>query len=140
LVMEVIAKKIRSSKIDYNYYGGTVDSANGEDTLALLDNRGEPTIFRFRADSTAQTIEVCTELCGSQSSPNNGNFVAIPARDVLITDLKFFITPATNPFSLDHAPDKYPSVTIVINLQNTIIGQTRNLVLEQTIPQRLGGL
>ena len=131
LIMEVIAKKIRSSKIDYSYYdGGTVNVSDGESQLALLDKSGYQTVFRFAGGS----IEVCIEDCKT-----GGVFTSIPAADVSITSLTFFITPDKNPFSLDNPPEEFPKVTMVINLQNTSGTNTRNLFVQQTIPQRLAG-
>jgi len=130
LIMEVIAKKIRSSKIDYDYYGGSVNISDGESQLALLDKSDYQTVFRLGGGS----IEVCIEDCQP-----NGVFTSIPATDVAITSLVFFITPASNPFSLDAPPTEFPKVTMVINLQNTSGANTRNLFVQQTIPQRLAG-
>src|SRR3989338_9620000 len=131
LIMEVIAKKIRSSKIDYSYYdGGTVNVSDGESQLALLDKSGYQTVFRFAGGS----IEVCIEDCKT-----GGVFTSIPAADVSITSLTFFITQDKNPFTLDNPPEEFPKVTMVINLQNTSGTNTRNLFVQQTIPQRLAG-
>ncbi len=134
LIMEVLAKKIRTNKINYDFYtSNQVDTINGESYLALLDNVNNETVFRLNANS----IEVCTTNCGSESSP--GAFNAIPATDVLIDSLTFFITPSTNPFNNPTSYPEFPKTTVVVDLQNTIGGATRSLLIQQTIPQRLGG-
>ncbi len=134
LIMEVLAKKIRTNKINYNFYNSNqVDTVNGESYLALLDNVNNETVFRLNANS----IEVCTLNCGTENSP--GIFTAIPATDVLIDSLTFFITPSNNPFINPTSYPEFPKTTIVINLENTVGGATRNLLIQQTIPQRLGG-
>lgn len=131
LIMEIIAKKIRSNRVDYTYYGGSVDGAGGETVLALLDKSNQQTVFRLHNNS----IEVCIEDCGLEE-----NFNALPASDVIVDDLKFFISPARNPFSLDAPPVEFPKVTAVITLKNTRAGVTRNLFVQQTLPQRLPGI
>jgi len=130
LIMEVIAKRIRSSKINYDYYGGTVNVSDGESQLALLDKSGYQTVFRFSGGS----IEVCIEDCQTV-----GVFTSIPSADVSIASLVFFITPASNPFSLNAPPTEFPKVTMAMNLQNISGANTRNLFVQQTIPQRLAG-
>lgn len=131
LIMEVVAKKIRSSKINYNYYGGTVDTINGEDSLALLDRSNNQVVFRLGLDS----IEVCSSDC-----QGTGIFNAIPAQDVKVTSLVFFIKPASNPFSLDAPPSEFPKVTMVMNLETEKGGVKQDLSIQQTVPQRLGGI
>lgn len=132
LIMEIMTKQIRRCKIDYEYYGGSVDTLNGESELALLDRNNNPVVFSF--NSTDQTIEVCTEDCSG-----SGIFTPIPSQDIFINSLNFFISPATNPFSLSAPPSELPTVTIVMDLINTRAGSTQNLLVQQTIPQRLGG-
>ncbi|NMB48564.1 prepilin-type N-terminal cleavage/methylation domain-containing protein [Candidatus Kuenenbacteria bacterium] len=129
-IMEIIAKKIRSGKIDYTYYDNDIESA-GESDLALLDSSGNQTVFRF----SEQNISVCIVNC---SFPEN--FYVIPPTDVFIGSLQFFIDPLTNPFTtLNTPPDKFPKVTIILDLVNTRAGSTRHLEVQQTVPQRLAG-
>lgn len=137
LIMEIIAKKIRTGKVDYDFYTplSQVDSVNGETELALLDKYGNPTLFRYNNNS----LEVCTLECGTQSAPNNDNFNVIPASDIIINSLTFFIVPATNPFTTNNQNPEFPKVTVVVNLENTIGKATRNLIIQQTVPQRLPG-
>ncbi len=133
LIMEMLAKEIRSSQIDYTYYPGeTIDTVNGETDLALLDKSANQTVFRFNLAN--QALEVCIQDCSI-----SGIFTAIPPQDVIIQNLVFFITPATSPFSLDSPPTEFPKITTVINLRNITGIITEDLLIQQTIPQRLGG-
>ena len=129
LIMEIMAKKIRSSKINYDYYSNNIN-IDGETVLALLDKGNNQTIFRLRNN----TLEVCIDDCASEQS-----FQAIPAQNIDVTSLTFYIDPASNPFSLDAPPSSFPKITVVINLQNTTGVITRNLLIQQTVPQRLAG-
>ena len=142
LITEVMAKKIRNSRVNYNYseynhdgHPGMVDDA-GESSLALIDINNDPVIFSFvpSTELNNSSIEVCIEDCELAESFNK-----IPAGDVVIADLDFFIYPATNPFSLEARPETYPKVTIVMTLENTIGRNTHRLVIQQTIPQRMAG-
>ena len=129
-IMEIIAKKIRSGKIDYPFYTNSIN-AEGESELALLDSGGNQTIFKFENNN----IKVCIVDCDDVD-----NFFSIPPTDVQIASLKFFITPLTSPFvGLNEPPEEFPKITVVIDLENTRAGSTRNLVVQQTIPQRLSG-
>jgi len=129
-IMEIIAKKIRSGKLDYAFYVTPINPA-GVSTLALLDSSGNPTVFKFES----QNIKVCTTSCALGS-----NFFDIPPADVVVASLKFFIEPVANPFTtINEPPTEFPKVTIVIDLENTRYGHTRHLVVQQTVPQRLAG-
>jgi prepilin-type N-terminal cleavage/methylation domain-containing protein len=129
-IMEIIAKKIRSGKIDYSFYANSIN-ADGESELALLDSGGNQTVFKFGDNN----IKVCIVDCD-----DTNNFFDIPPADVQVASLKFFITPLVSPFvGINEPPDEFPKVTVVIDLENTRAGSTRNLVVQQTIPQRLSG-
>ena len=126
-IMEIIAKKVRSGRLDYT----NPINPDGTSPLALFDSSGNPTVFKF-AD---QNIKVCISACDSDA-----NFFAIPPTDVVISDLKFFIDPLTNPFvSINEPPASFPKVTVVLDLANTRAGITRHLIVQQTMPQRLSG-
>ena len=134
LIMEILVKQIRSSKVDYQYYidNAIINIDAGTNILALQDKNGNQTIFRFNAAD--ETLEVCVVNCSA-----GGIFTAIPPQDVLIQDLTFFINPATNPFSLSAPPTEYPRVTTAMNLRNATGHATEDLLVQQTIPQRLAG-
>ncbi len=137
LIMEIMAKKIRTGKVDYAFYtpSGQVDSVNGESILALLDEYNNQTVFRYYNNS----LEVCTEDCGTRTLPNEANFNVVPASDVKLNNLLFYIVPNSNPFTSANSNPDFPKVTVVANLENILAGETRNLIVQQTIPQRLAG-
>ncbi len=137
LIMEVLAKKIRTHKINYNFYTPSeqVDSVNGEAYLALLDEQDNPTVFRFANNS----LEVCTQDCGTKTVPVNNNFNPIPASDISVDNLVFFITPSSDPFVNFNQSPEFPRTTVVIDLLSDLNGVSRHLLVQQTIPQRLAG-
>jgi len=130
LIMSSIAKKIRQSQVDYTYYpSGEVPSDNKE--LALVDVDG--TEYVFSHNSSDNTIEV---------SIDGGAAVDIPGGDVLVTDLKFYITPTTDPFTVVPSQTPiFPRVTMVLRLEpKDAEGMfSTYLVTQQTVPQRGGG-
>ncbi|NMC51608.1 prepilin-type N-terminal cleavage/methylation domain-containing protein [Candidatus Kuenenbacteria bacterium] len=129
-IMEIVAKKIRSGKVNYSFYNNNINQ-EGVTTLALLDSGGNETVFKFEDNN----IKVCITNCSL-----SGNFFAIPPADVSVSDLKFYITPASNPFAdINVAPTQFPKVTIILDLKNIRAGQERHLSIQQTIPQRLAG-
>ncbi len=132
-IMEIIAKKVRSGRIDYAY----TDPINSDGTspLALFDSSGSPTVFKFENEAGNKSFKVCIADCDSPD-----NFFSIPPTDVIVSDLKFFVDPLTNPFiNINEPPASFPKVTVVLDLSNTRAGVTRHLVVQQTMPQRLAG-
>ncbi len=129
LIMSVLAKKIRTSRVDYSYYpGGEV--SNPAAALALTDASNDNYVFSFDSGNSTLTV-----------SANGGEAKAIPATYVQITDLKFYINPTTNPFiSLDEPPSSQPYVTLVMTVSSKKGAQTANLTLQQSVPQRSGGV
>ena len=126
-IMEIIAKKVRSGRIDYT----NPINLDGSSPLALYDSSGNPTVFKFEDEK----IKVCIIDCSVDD-----NFFSIPPTDVYVSDLKFFIDPLTNPFiSINEAPESFPKVTVVLDLANNRAGVIRHLIVQQTIPQRLSG-
>lgn len=131
LLMEIITKKVRNTRLDYDYVGYSTGITYPEDELALLDKVGNLIVFKLKEGSL--------NVCSQGDCVNDSDFYSIPPQDIFITGLDFFISPLVNPFSLDNPPTEYPRVTIVMNLQNTQGVSVRNLAIQQTIPQRLGG-
>jgi len=130
LIMEVLAKKIRTSRVDYTYAYDTYDEAGivgDEPELALTDLTDTNYVFKFDSINNSMTISV-----------DGGVDKIIPMTDVNITDLKFYINPTTNPWSLDAPPPSEPYVMMVMNISSTRGEFTENLTVQQTIPQRSG--
>lgn len=123
-VMQVLAKKIRTSHLNYAYYSQPIVNPRSE--LALTDLLGDDYVFNIA--SGVLTVRV-----------NGGEEKTIPADNIVINDLKFFINPPTNPFTtLDIPPTSQPNVTIVMDVSAIKAGQSANLIIQQTIPQRSG--
>jgi len=126
LIMQVLAKKIRNSHVNYNYSGYTKPLFNPEEELALTDLVQDN--YVFKKNGSKITVAV-----------NGGADVNISADTVEINDLKFYINPTANPFvSLDEPPSSAPYVTIVLTLSSTKAGQSASLTIQETVPQRSG--
>lgn len=127
-IMEVLAKKIRTSQVNYDYsgYNGTV--VNPTDNLALIDSVGDDFLFSLNAETNSIQVTV-----------NEGTAREIPAANVAVNNLEFFINPTSNPFvSLDNPPTSHPYVTVVMEVHSTQADQEASLIIQQTIPQRSG--
>jgi len=98
--------------------------------LALVDKNNNLTVFRLKNS----TIGICIE----GDCLSDDDFSVIPASNITLSTLKFLITPSTSPFNIDNPPSQYPRITVIINLEHTQGKNTRNLLILQTIPQRLG--
>jgi len=129
LIIETLTKKIKTSRVDYDYVGyvGGIDNINGEIELALIDSLDDE--YVFTATDNSLTIAV-----------NGGEGISIPASNVNIESLKFFINPTTNPFSLDAPPSSQPYVTLVMEISSSKGTQQANLIVQQTVPQRSAGV
>ncbi len=126
LIMQVLAKKIRTSHVNYDYSGYTKPLVNPEDKLALTDLTGDTYVFKKIDNYVAVSV--------NGSADKN-----ISAANVSITDLKFYINPITNPFiTLDEPPSSVPYVTIVLTLLSTKAQQSSTLTIQETLPQRSG--
>lgn len=130
MITTALAKKIRQSQVDYTYYpSGVVPNDNTE--LALTDADG--THYVFSLDPIDDVVLV---------SVDGGDEVVIPAGNVAITDMRFFIEPVTDPFTVAPSvnPD-FPRVTMVMRLEPRGQEGVYNdpLIVQQTVPQRGGG-
>lgn len=130
LIMGVLAKKIRTSRVNYNYYVGG-PSASGEDELAVTDLAGDEYVFALDTDNNSLSVEV----------NDSGNPQDIPAENVSIDDVAFFINPTDDPFiTLDAPPSSQPYVTIVMTISSSKGKYSASLTIQQTVPQRSGGI
>lgn len=126
LIMQVLAKKIRSSAVNYEYTNYAPAVVNPEDELALIDELGDQ--YVFKKSGTTLTVAI-----------NNGAEKIIPAENVVIDDLKFFINPTTNPFgSLSTPPISQPYVTISLTISSSKGQENASLTVQETVPQRSG--
>lgn len=89
-VTETIARQIRISEIDYDYYTNkTVDSP--EDTLALKDQSDKKFVYLLSGEGINLLIE---EKGGSQEQA-----FLTRTDEIKVVNLFFYINPITNPFS-----------------------------------------
>jgi len=131
IAMTIMTKSIRSSSIDYRpsgFYEGAVDPlGEGEDVLALIDRDQVETWFRM--DNEAVAVR----------QGASGTYAPITSSATVVQELKFYITPSTDPFTNpSQLPSEQPKVTIVFR------GASRDhldapLTVQQTIHQRSGG-
>ena len=126
LIMQVLAKKIRTSHVNYDYSGYVKPIINPEDELALTDLAGDTYVFKKTGASAAVSV-------------NGAADKNISADNVIVTDLKFFINPTANPFvTLDEPPNSTPYVTVILTLSSIKASQSATLTIQQTVPQRSG--
>ncbi len=125
LLFQVLAKRIRSSRVDYVAYGGTVSSPVS--VLRLIDQSDTQLVFEF--DSTDSGINVT--VGSGPATPISSDYVSV-------TDLNFYIEPSTNPFVSGVAPSTQPRVTVVMTLSATEGKSQVSSTVQQTIPQRGG--
>ncbi|MDD5290336.1 MAG: prepilin-type N-terminal cleavage/methylation domain-containing protein [Patescibacteria group bacterium] len=146
LIMGVLAKKIRTSRVNYQYYADKYDIAlkteniyndvindDGEKELALVDAAGTNYLFATSTDS----LTVSSKASGED---DYGEAVAIPSQLVEIRDLIFIIQPLSYPFDINLPPVSQPRVTIVITFASSKGAQTASFTVEETVPQRSGGV
>jgi len=117
LIMQVLAKKIRTSHVNYDYSGYVKPIINPEDELALTDLAGDTYVFKKTGASAAVSV-------------NGAADKNISADNVIVTDLKFFINPTANPF--------ITYVTVILTLSSIKASQSATLTIQQTVPQRSG--
>lgn len=123
-IMQVLAKKIRTSYVNYSYYSNPLTTPNSD--LALTDLTGIS--YVFKKNGTALTVNA-----------NGQGEKTIPASNIIINDLRFYINPTSNPFTtLDIPPISHPYVTIVMDVSGSKAGESANLIIQQTVPQRSG--
>ncbi|MFH1456850.1 MAG: prepilin-type N-terminal cleavage/methylation domain-containing protein [Patescibacteria group bacterium] len=133
LIMQSLAKKIRTSRVNYNYAEYLDGINDSEQELALIDLSGTEYIFFLDDDSIK--IKNKQEGASEYTSPK-----AIPTSQVLVTGLNFIIEPKTFPFSIDEPPLTQPRVTMVIKFSSSHGNQTSNVTVQQTVPQLSGGI
>lgn len=132
LIMQVLAKKIRTAIVDYTYYENNSPENDGKvNVLVLKDLVGD--IFYFKKIDDGLMVAVNTSF-----PENDDDYKKIPATNVAIDDLDFYINPIENPFDIDNPPTSQPYVMMVLKVSSTKAGQSASLNLQQTIPQRSG--
>ena len=133
LIMQSLAKKIRTSRVNYDYAEYLDGIQDSEQELAITDLSNTEYVFFLDNNS----IKVKSKL---QGESEYASAQAIPTSKVLITNLNFIIEPKTFPFSIDEPPITQPRVTMVIGFSSSKGAQTASLVVQQTVPQLSGGV
>jgi len=128
-VLEAMVKEIRNGTIDYEYYQGvcqgpevqnpgdpctedidcldgsclSIDLTNPTYILATRDQENNQIFYRLNNE---EQIEVCSNThenltrCDLASDPPQNNWQMVTPTQVKVTDLRFYIFPASNPFSV----------------------------------------
>ena len=124
-VMEFLAKMIRTSEIDYAAYpGGAIPSATTQ--LILRNASGDQYVFNYVPSAKAITVSV-------NGQPSR----QISSTLISVTDLNYYITPATTPYQGEgQPPTGQPRATTVMRFSSTLSNQQAQMLVQQTVPQR----
>jgi hypothetical protein len=106
---------------------------NGVATLALTDLSNNNYLFSVAGDS----LTIQTKAAGENIY---GTAIPLPSELVKINSLVFFIQPLAFPFDINLAPATQPRVTMVITFSATKGTQSASFTVQQTVPQRSGGI
>lgn len=133
LVMETIVKSIRSSRVDYEEYENITGSADPAfpvptSTLILISVNDERIRYQFNPAGFSIDVE------------NSGITSPMTSSDVRVTSMNFYIEPQANPFLTGDPPQTQPRVTVVFSLESSNVKETAQATLQQTVPQRGGGI
>ncbi|MEK7188923.1 MAG: type II secretion system protein [Patescibacteria group bacterium] len=128
--LEVISQQIRRGSIDYasTQYGGAIAS-NPQDVLVLRDSALNQVWFRRTVSETRGVVEM---------SENGAAWSELTPPSVSVDVLKFYLSPATDPFSASPAANEQPRVTVVMVTSSTATGVETLLptYLQTTITSR----
>jgi prepilin-type N-terminal cleavage/methylation domain-containing protein len=151
LIMEVLAKKIRTSRVNYQYYSaihtdrpmgtqgnyneviGNPDIGDPEPVLALTDSSNTDYLFSVHNNSLFIQSKGSTDQYWTTEKE-------IPSQLVGIESLNFLIKPLRYPFDINNPPETQPRVTFAITFTASKGTQTASFTVQQTVPQRSGGI
>jgi prepilin-type N-terminal cleavage/methylation domain-containing protein len=140
-VMEVLAREIRMNTINYE----AVDSGDLADPLILpylpLKDLEGNTLMFIATSSDSGICEAGATNCLAVKR-NNSAWASITPRGVNVISAKFYIYPATDPFSTadnNFGPASQPRVTIVMTSENinTRAGENNTQYLQTTVSSRV---
>ena len=117
---ETIGREFRMGEVDYSYYGEEVPSPTS--TLVLINSRGTEIKFRLVSERLEKKV-------------GDGSFIPLTQENIKVTDLKFYISPLTDPF-VEGGPNIQPRVTICLTAEAKGSGvsvQGSEVVLQDTI-------
>lgn len=141
-LMSLMVKDIRANRIDYSDYSSPIVNPVGE--LSLLNSSDNQIKYRVNPDTPVENGAClaasgrCTlQRCENTDCTDDNNFQTITMVNVSIERLDFYILPTTNPFVAGSSTYTHPRATIILKLKSLLEkGTTKNLILQQTIPQR----
>lgn len=112
--LEVMAQQARRGSIDYasTEYGGAIAS-NPQDVLVLRDASASQVWFRRTASGSRGVVEM---------SEDGTAWVELTPPSVSVDVLKFYLSPATDPFGASPASNVSPRVTIVMVTSSEGVG------------------
>jgi len=143
-MMSLIVKDIRAGIVDYASYGGgdcgTIAGDDGlADMLCLLDFDTDKIRYRttLSASGTCDAARCVIERCET-SACEEDDYQTITMTNLSVERLDFYINPVSDPFTVGSDVYVHPRVTVVLRLKSLIekSGEERELVLQQTVPQR----
>ncbi len=128
--IERVTEAVRTGRIDYGAYGGTIPAGGGQ-ALHLLDADGAALSFTLE---TNQLCPASSPQCLVMTS--NGRSASLTPNGVEVEQVLFFVSPATDPFARDargqFLSDEEPRVTIALRLA----GAGTHLTVQTTISSR----
>lgn len=126
--MEVLSQQVRRGNIDYDYYGGSIDS-NPQTILALRDPSNNQILFRFDAGSRGR-LQI--------SQDGGGIWTDITPQNLSLQSLYFYLSPSANPFANQPLNNQQPLVTINLASKSvTVDGQDiATTYLQTTVSSR----
>ncbi len=121
-IVELMAREVRNNRIDYNFYDGAAKknlSDQPVNYLALMDSDNKQIIFYYDDSESSKKIKICRYI-DDEINCNNERYYNVTPDDISVTSMKFFITPATDPFVVYDVDrfDKQPLVTIALTTQS----------------------
>ena len=121
---EIIGREFRMGEVDYTYYGEEVPSPTS--TLVLINSRGTEIKFRLESERLEKKV-------------GDGSFIPLTQENIKVTDLKFYISPLTDPF-VEGGPNIQPRVTICLTARSGSPGvpeRETEIILQTTISSHM---
>jgi len=118
--LEIIGREFRMGEVDYSYYSGGVPSPTS--TLALINSRGTEIKFRLESERLEKKV-------------GDGSFIPLTQENIKVTDLKFYISPLTDPF-VEGGKNIQPRVTVCLTARSGSPGVSEReteIILQTTI-------
>ncbi len=131
VMMNQISDRIRTSKIDYAFYGGSISFP--ETVLALEEQNGQRVIIRVSSSTFASTVcpDEASTPCLEISEDGGSTYQAMSSKNFIVSGVQFYISPSTDP-EPQAGPDEQPRVTMVLGLQGSGVNDFPNPVHVQT--------